>query len=294
MRVYQPMLAKTSKEFLKGDNYIYEPKYDGIRCIAYIEKDGSFKLINRSLIDVTARFPEIGIEVDTNCILDGELVCFNDNRRPDFQLMQTRMNRKHDIEILAEVNPAKFIPFDIIEYGGDYLGALPLAARKSILDVLTPDSTLWWTSEDTIAPQSYLEQGWEGIMIKTKSGTYQPATRSSYWMKHKFLKSIEAVVLGYTQGFGRRLHTFGALVLGVENESNNYEYIGECGTGFTDMEVENLKRLMDSVKLATPLEIDGPQQVKVWCNPVIKILVQFLEISNDGLLRFPAYKGLVE
>lgn len=282
-KLFQPMLAKLGTGAFDNYGWLFEPKLDGIRAIAYYDGH-TVKLINRSLNDVTSRFPELEFNFTVPCVVDGEIVCFGPDGVPDFQRMQCRMNRKVDIAYWATEYPATFVAFDVIEINGiDFINN-SLRRRKDYLDsVLNVEQNSYpidyTTGEglDTLAKYS----NWEGIMAKRLTSKYIPGYRSPDWLKIKQRKYATVYVIGCTEGQGRRANTFGALVV-----TNTYgETIGEIGTGFTDAQVD---QLLDMIKARCTGRLINYYD----CSP-FAIKASYLEITSNGQMRHPAFEGFI-
>ena len=130
-----PMLLYQTEPF-DGEDYIFELKLDGIRCIADIDEE-SVVLQNKRWKDITDTYPELKEMykcVKHRVILDGELVAFVDGI-PNFYALQTRslMTDKFKIEIASKRNPIQFVAYDILYYNGKDLTDKPLMERKRIL-----------------------------------------------------------------------------------------------------------------------------------------------------------------
>ena len=293
---YSPMLAKLTHAF-DDPEYYYEPKYDGIRCIAYTGTK-SVKYVNRSGNDITERFPEIRVKTNYPVVIDGELVCLDENRVPNFQLMQTRMNRITDIAEFSAKHPATYYVFDIMAAGRWDITSLSLARRKQLIDeyVVFSDNVKVtpYVQENGIALFKALsEQKWEGIMAKRIISPYIVGDRSILWQKIKAIKQDVFTVVGATFGWGKRENTFGALI--VAAQANQYLFhIGEVGTGFTDHDLLHLSNLLEPLKTTTPPIDDLPRgmHVQYWVEPKVKIKVAFQELTNKNKLRHPSFQGL--
>ena len=278
---FSPMLAKLTQSAFDSKEHIFEQKFDGIRCIAYINEDT--KLVNRSQVDVTDRFPEIYVETKIPCTLDGELICSN------FQAMQTRANRKLDIANAARSNPAKYVVFDILEHDNVILMETPLIERKAILDeVVIPTSTtsvIPFVHETGIEYFEQAEQsGWEGLIAKKLSSRYYPGRRTDAWLKIKVQKQLICDIVGATVGLGKRSNTFGALVVAYENQ-----IVAEVGTGYTDEELDDIDTLLSITTKSYP-QRGWKYEVGLG---LFKCKVKFAERTEDGNLRFPVFEGLV-
>ena len=122
------MLLNQSEPFDDKD-YIYELKLDGIRCIAYLDRN-KVTLQNKRYKDVTEQYPELKEMfkcVKNRVILDGELVVLTDGK-PDFYALQTRslMTDKFRIEIAAKRNPVQYVAYDILYNDGKILADLAM------------------------------------------------------------------------------------------------------------------------------------------------------------------------
>ena len=298
---YAPMLARLTEKPFDSVDYLYEPKLDGIRCIAYVNGTGA-TLINRSGNDVTTKFPEICIRLKsgyTSAVLDGELVCYN-NGVPDFQLMQTRMNRKYAIAQTMVENPATLVLFDILEANGSCLCSLPLYARKVTLDKVVQETNTCTINDfrinhGTMWLAELSAKGWEGIMAKLINGRYCPGKRGPEWLKMKARKELIVYVGAVTQGLGRREDYFGALMVGVKPSqySQRLQFMGEVGTGYTDSELAELTDLLKSIQTGkSPFINEPPGEVWFYVKPKVEITVTYLELTNDNIVRHAAFTGV--
>jgi len=283
------MLAKLEPEPFNDPQYLWEIKYDGIRIITRTQQ-GSYLLQARSGTNKTRLFPELNLETKVPAILDGELVCYSEGK-PTFNNIQHRANRVKDIEVISLQYPATFEVFDILMADGQDLQKFPLEERKEILE-----STLIPTNNVRVAPyikgngielfESIIDRKMEGIIGKLITGTYQQGKRK--WIKIKTNKLDEFIICGYTKGTGWRASTFGALILGKPT-NNKLTYVGSVGTGFDEVEINRLYQKMLSLKQPICPFDEEPEEA-VWIKPVISCMVQYLEVTGDGRLRFPSYK----
>jgi len=288
----KPMLAESRSAPFNDPRYFWEIKYDGIRIISGA-KDGGYSLQARSGTDKTVLFPELNLVTKVTAVLDGELVCYNEAGKLIFNGIQHRANRINNVTQSSRDYPATYEVFDILMADGLDLQRLPLEQRKKILNaVLIP------TDNVKVAPyidgdgitlfQNMVDNHMEGVIGKLKTGTYRQGKRE--WLKVKAIQSDEFTVLGYTQGTGWRASTFGALVLGKLN-GNGLAYVGSVGTGFDEDEIRRLYQRMLALGSA-PCPFAREPEPATWIKPVISVLIQFLEMTNDGRLRFPSYKGM--
>lgn len=301
-----PMLARLGHasllESLSNGDYFIEPKLDGIRCIAVYTDAGVTRLFNRQLQEITSRFPEVNIRpAARNCILDGELVCLPSaisvtrgvqesgyDFKHDFQAMQTRANRDIDIQAQAASYPARFMPFDIIQLNDVSVCDVPLYhRRKFLLDLGLP-----YTVPMLTATQVEPGNG-EGVMLKVKDSLYKPGMRSADWLKIKWEKEDWFYIGGITQGYGKRLDSFGALLVGTQDIiQQKLTLVGEVGTGFSDTDLFMFYNQLEQLQVTeNPFNKKVKANVRFYTQTNIPIKVRFQEYTNAGKLRFPRYVG---
>jgi ATP-dependent DNA ligase len=289
------MLARLSNGAFDSDKHIYEPKYDGIRCLSYIG-NRTKKLIGRSSTVITERFPELQIQTNGPCVLDGEIVINDDKGVPHFQKMQTRMNRIRDIEHFAASTPADYYVFDIMSVAGWDVCSIPLYQRKELLkQVLVPTPNVhivpYQVGNGIGLFKSLANNNWEGIMAKDRLSPYLPGARDKVWFKIKAIKEAIVTVIGCTFGFGRRSESFGALI--VAADSGEFQlHLGEVGTGFSDQDLYHLTNKMRRHILPYPPDVENLPllPVKWWLEPVIKIKVAYQDLTEYNKLRFPSFQ----
>jgi bifunctional non-homologous end joining protein LigD len=308
-----PMLAKTgtlhdvAKAVELG--YIIEPKIDGIRCLAVVG-DGLVQLYNRQLVNITRRFPEVvervlavagrGVWMMGTLVLDGEIYVRGSDGQPDFQKVQHRANRIHDVDEAVLVYPAKYAAFDVLSSGKMSYLFYTLEARKRILaEVAGPLAIAEYTQEE--ADDLVARQVGEGLMLKHRSTIYDPGARHPGWLKIKWEHEIEAVVGGVTFGLGKREPYFGSLLLGIYRPGDPHSqgkltYIGMVGTGFDDEALEHLTTHLSKLKTAlNPFSrFAGDWDLKYFVHPMLNVKVRFSNWTRDAILRFPRYAGMVD
>src|SRR3954454_10043285 len=130
-----PQLAKSAKALPTGDRWAYEPKWDGFRCIAFIDGD-EVELQSRNGRGLTRYFPELRF-MPGRYVLDGEIVVFGEDRQPDFDLLGQRIHPAASrVKILAEAPPPRFVSFDVLAVDDDVLLDLPQREPRARLDQL--------------------------------------------------------------------------------------------------------------------------------------------------------------
>src|ERR671924_1535384 len=130
-----PQLAKTARALPTGDGWVYEPKWDGFRAIAFVD-GGDVHLQSRNGRPLSRYFPELAFP-DGRYVLDGEIVLFDAQGRQDFDALGQRIHpAKSRIDMLAEKTPTRFIAFDLLARDDEKLLALPQSERRDRLEQL--------------------------------------------------------------------------------------------------------------------------------------------------------------
>ena len=299
-----PMLAAAADEPFDSPEFIYEPKWDGVRTIAFVD-GGEVRLQTRNLLDCTRQYPEAtGIaEALTGAyqaIVDGEVVALNEKGVPSFQRLQPRMHVTDEATVrkLRRSTPVIYQAFDLLWVDGEDLRRLPLRERlRRLAEVLTPMGAIrrneGFVGTGVALFEAAREQGIEGIVAKRLDSTYQPGARSPAWVKIKAQRTMECVIGGWTAGTGGRASTLGALLLGVYRDGK-LEPVGHVGTGFDERTLRDLLATLErheapSSPFATQPRANQPAR---WCLPELVCEVEYTEVTRDGTLRHPTYRGL--
>jgi len=292
----KPMLAETAREPFDNKDFIYEPKLDGVRCIAHLTPT-STKLQARSCSDITSKFPELaGLcqQVRKPCVLDGEIVSLS------FNAIQHRIHQEKPLAIrVAQTQyPAFYFVFDILYLDGGSVKAKPLIERKAILNSIFAQNYYgrmlgWQTGYGVSLFEQAKEQNLEGIMAKAMYSPYLEGKRSDSWLKIKNWQEATYYICGLTEGENDRATTFGSVILG-EQVNGKLVYVGNCGSGFNQDQLRMLLHLLEFCKGECPFDgmVDVDRRVKFWTRPELKCEVRYLELSPDGKLRFPTFRKL--
>ncbi|HEV7956930.1 MAG: ATP-dependent ligase [Microbacteriaceae bacterium] len=299
-----PMLAVlgTEQDLNGGDDWAFEMKWDGIRAIAYVEGD-RLRLVSRNGNDLTAGYPDLASIIDSvnaDAVLDGEIVAFNSRGRPDFGLLQTRMNlaKRIEIDAAAKTTPAHFIVFDLLESDGRSTLRSSYDERRAHLEsavrargrVQVPPA---FDGNAGDAIRASLELGLEGIMAKKRDGTYSPGRRSRSWIKIKHHLAQEVVIGGWRPGKGRRLSQVGSLLMGIP-DGRGLRYVGRVGTGFRERDLDELTTRLRRLERKTAPFLDVPRADASdahWVTPRLVGEVEFSDWTASGRLRQPAWRG---
>ncbi|MDP9133746.1 MAG: ATP-dependent DNA ligase [Actinomycetota bacterium] len=223
-----PQLAKSQKSLPEGEGWVYEPKWDGFRAIAFVDGD-SVHLQSRNGRPLTRYFPELRFP-EGRYVLDGEIVLFDDKGRQDFDALGQRVHPAESrVRMLAEKTPTRFIAFDLLAVEDDTLLELPQRERRASLEQLVEAPVdLTPASEDPAEAQPWL-QGAEGVIAKRQEAPYRPGERVGM-VKIKRVRTIDAVVRGWRPG--KEEGTVGSLTLGLYTPEGELREVGHT-SGFT-------------------------------------------------------------
>ncbi len=305
-----PMKALISDTLPKGDNWIYEVKFDGFRGIA-IKRNSAIELISRNTKNLTPNFPEIVTALRElpakECVLDGEICALDSGGRSSFQLLQAA-------NLPGETRPPIFYyAFDLLQLNGKDLTGLPLTERKGLLQTLlqdAPDAIRFSASinaESDRVLAAMKARGLEGLIAKRRDSKYETGRRSSAWVKFKWTNEQEFVIGGYTPPQGTRSH-FGALLVGYY-ENGKLIFASKVGTGFNEKLLKLLYERFQKLKRADCPFANLPEKRSwrwgkpvtaaemrrcTWVDPKLVCQIRFAEWTRDGRLRQPAFLGLRE
>lgn len=289
----KPMLATIREKAFDDADWVFENKYDGYRAIAVINP-GDVQLFSRNELSFNTNFKPIADElhkVDHIAVLDGEIVVEDENGKANFQLLQNYLK--------TGLGTLKYYVFDLLNLDGNPITDLSLLERKELLKILFNkyDFKNIFYSEHTVEKglnqfELSIKSKDEGIIAKKADSTYISNKRSNDWLKIKTSNAEEAIIIGITEPKKSRKY-FGAILLG-QYYGKRLQFIGKCGTGFTDA---TLKELYTTLK---PYFVnESPLNEKIalkdeiqWVKPKLVCQVKFSEWTNDKHLRHPVYLGL--
>jgi bifunctional non-homologous end joining protein LigD len=295
------MLATLVDRPFSAPGWLFEPKYDGVRLLAF--RDGRrVRLFMRSGQEVTSRYPELAAALRAlpleRFLIDGEIVALDEAGRPSFQRLQARMGltRPADVQRGQARVPVSGVFFDALALDGRDLRALPLSERKACLALLLPPGGMLSYGEHV--PErgeaffaAACQQRLEGVVAKKADSPYVGG-RSRDWLKIKCQNRQEFVIGGYTEPQGSRGY-FGALHLGLY-EGDRLVYVSKVGTGFDGRTLKQVwTRLTPLARPTSPFAAGTPTgRGHHWVEPKLVCEVRFTEWTDDGGLRHPTFLGL--
>lgn len=307
-----------------------EPKYDGLRVQIHHKVDESgqsqISCYTRNLEEVTHQFPELERLPETvgqkNFIIDAEAIGYDPETGALLPFQQTiTRKRKHQIDEVASNVPIRFYVFDVLKMDKEELINKPLRERKALLSSLIKEneSFLVTTYIETSDPKqlrdyhhSLLAEGLEGAVIKQVDERYQSGRKGWSWVKIKesegssgmLSDTIDAVVMGYYFGRGKRADFgMGAFLAGIIDDSESGELsspriltIAKIGTGLTDDQIKNIKKMADDLKILekpNQYHVEKSLTPDIWIEPEIVVEIAADEITKSPVhtagvaLRFP-------
>ncbi len=292
-----PMLLNEVKEPFDDENYIYELKLDGIRCVAYIEPK-SVTLQNKRYKDVTDIYPELSEIrkcVKKRVILDGELVVLTDGK-PDFYALQRRslMTDSFRKSLAAKKNPVQFVAYDILYYNETDLTDKSLMERKEILSKAVKEghnlSVSRWIEKNGVAFfELAKKENLEGIVAKKKDGLYFIGKRTSEWIKIKVMQDEDLLVLGFQPDENGKVKD---LILGYYDDTGELKCRGKVYLGVSKAEQKIIAEFAKKNTVKRPW-FDKYKNV-VWLKPQLVGTAHFMHETESGGMRQPVWKGLRE
>jgi len=293
-----PMQASLADQPPRGDGWLFEVKWDGVRAIAFLEGE-EVRLQSRSGIRCERQYPELAVlqhyVAARSAILDGEIAVLDAKGISRFHLIQPRIANADPgaIAHLVRSTPVIYFVFDLLYLDGYDLRQVALAERKRLLhEIVTPAAVLR-VSEDFPGIgdemlEAAREAGLEGIMAKRASSTYEPR-RSREWLKVKIVGEQEFLICGFTEG---ERDYFGALVLGYWDKGR-LAWAGNVGTGFDQKTMRDLRRRLDPLVTKQSPFAEAPAVPRAtWVRPELVCAVKYAHWTSDNRLRAPVYQGL--
>ena len=299
-----PMLATLVDKPFDSKEWLFEIKWDGYRAVSFIN-NGEVQIASRNNKPFNEKFYPIYDEMrkwDLKAVIDGEVIVANKKGMADFSALQNWRSEADGALI--------YYVFDLLWFDGKSLLNEPLIKRRELLKEILPKSDRVLYSDDISTDgisffKSAENMGLEGILAKKSDSIYIPGNRSKDWLKIKTELRQEVVIGGYTLNEGSS-KLFSSLLVGVFDKKE-LVYTGKVGTGFT---AKKQKELMDAftplIRKTAPFTStpdinkpsrfrpDPPKAEAVWLKPDLVCEVSYRELTSDGVMRHPSFKGLRE
>ncbi|WP_169087392.1 DNA ligase [Paenibacillus sp. PL91] len=285
----------------KGDNWVTQIKWDGVRVLLYFDGDET-KLFNRRMNERTIQYPEL-LNVSEFCkahsvILDGEIIAFDQNKPSFYEVMKRdSLKQSQKIKHSSARTPVTYMIFDILFYNGDWVTDRPLEYRQALLEkIIIPQNNIQIIQnfDDGIALFDLMKQyQMEGVIFKDLQSTYRINGKDGRWRKQKVMKDLFAVVGGVTF----RHHIVNALLLGIYTNDRELIYIGHAGTGkLTQKDWAAITADIKEKQVTDRPFINEPERSKdaVWVTPALTVKVEYLEFTPGGTMRHPSIQAVVK
>jgi ATP-dependent DNA ligase len=283
-----PMLASTAKEPFDDKTWVFEPKWDGYRCLAYLSSSSSY-LDSRNMKSLIPKFPSFsnihrGL-LASRALLDGEVIALRDGR-VDFSYLR------------KEPSSVTFVVFDILWLNDTDMTKEPLEVRLKALDGVYRYGQNVVRSERVAGLGTALfdwvrDNDMEGIVGKKLGTRYLPGERVEYWVKVRNKKEGVFWVLGYFPTAGSEI---GSLLLGSRGDKG-FQVVGRVSSGLSQQYEERLRRCL--IPSISPSKLIGKMSKRelreiTWVKPFYGVEVTYTEITPDGKIRHPVFKEVAK
>ncbi len=331
----RPMLAErlgVPEEILEkfSGKCVAEYKYDGERVQAHKNGD-KVSLFSRRLENISDQYPDavelIRTQIESKvAIIEAECVAIDletGDMRPFQELMHRR--RKYGVQAAIEQYPISLFAFDALYVDDKDLTQDAFPQRRKVLEKIIKQSIRIKPATQRLVKnikeledffEEAIEEGCEGLMCKSvaKDSVYQAGNRGWLWIKYKrdykseMPDTADLVVVGAFHGRGKRVGAYGALLLATYNtDTDTFETVTKCGTGFTDKDLANLHEMLQ--KHVVPRKnsrVQSTLEADVWFEPAVVLEILGAEVTlspihraamdsirkGSGLaIRFPRFTG---
>lgn len=284
-----------------SQDYTYEIKWDGYRCLVFL--DTQTKLQSRNLKDISAVFPELTkIHLylkKPGTILDGEIIALR-NGKPSFLQLQKRGQLRNETQIRHAVKgiPVVYVVFDLLYLKYQSILNEPIETRRILLaeNLKTIDNVIVadFIDDQGIAYfKSISKLGLEGVIAKKKRSLYLPGKRTETWLKFKRKRIGNFIICGYRYHPTSR-SILRSIILGAYFDEK-LTFFGMVGTGFSHQELGIMIKELERIKtdLCPFIGLNNlPFKDVVWTEPIVVCEVEYLELTDDGILRHPSFKRI--
>jgi bifunctional non-homologous end joining protein LigD len=293
-----PQLATLQDKVPAGDKWLFELKHDGYRAMAAVAGK-QVRIYTRNGHDWTRQFgylePALSKLTKGTALIDGEICALDPDGRSNFSLLKTSLDGQ---------KPIVFFAFDLLEQNGEDVAALAQLERKARLQALLTeqpaDSPVLYSDHVVGRGREVFDAmcagGLEGVVAKSATARYYGGERSPFWLKVKCVKRQEFVVIGWRPPDHGDVDVRG-LFLGTY-EDGQLVYRGGVGSGLTDRQRIELRQVLGLIETKQRPAIKGmpkpEMRVARWVEPRLLAEVQYTEITPDGQMRHPSFKGIRE
>ncbi len=287
----KPMLAQSEEKAFDHTDWVFEIKWDGYRAVADL-REKEIQLYSRNGLSYSDKFSKITKALDDQThqmVLDGEIVAFNSEGKPDFQTLQ-KIGENPNLAMTYQV-------FDLLWLNGHSTENLTLVQRKELLkEALVENDVIKYCEHIPEKGIDFFDQikkmDLEGMIAKKADSTYSEGVRSSDWLKIKFQNTEDVLICGFTEPNGGRKN-FGAIILGTYIDGK-LEYCGHAGTGFSDKSLASLFELFKPIIVENcPFDtVPKTNAPATWLQPELVCEIKYTEKTKDGIFRHPVFMGL--
>lgn len=301
-RFVSPMKATAVTKLPKGDEWIYEIKWDGYRALG-LKHDQNVRLLSLKEKDLTSDFPVVAEAVRSidagTTLLDGEIVAVDSKGCPSFQALQNRASLGRGWEIV-------YYAFDLLNFDGDDWTTKPLHQRKEKLHEIVGASDVRYNANLSGSAEEIIRTikaaGLEGVIAKKRDSLYRAGTRVTTWLKFKINKAQEFVIGGYKPEAG----SFQSILVGYY-KGKELLFAGKVRQGFNPhVRAKLLAAMRPCLTNECPFanlpssrtshfgEGITREEMKqlCWLKPKLVAQISFTEWTNYGLLRHATFEGL--
>jgi len=301
-RFVSPMKATAVTELPKGDEWIYEVKWDGYRALG-LKHEQNARLLSLKNKNLTSDFPAVADAVRSihagSASIDGEIVAVDSNGCPSFQALQNRASLRRDWQVV-------YYAFDLLNFEGEDWTKKPLAERKEKLRKILQGSDVRYNANLSGSPKEILRTiesaGLEGIVAKKRNSLYRAGTRVTTWLKFKINKGQELVIGAYKPDAA----SFQSVLVGYY-EAKKLLFAGKVRQGFNPyVRAKLLAAMRPYLTTKCPFanlpssrtshfgEGITTEEMKelCWLKPKLVAQISFTEWTNYGLLRHATFEGL--
>jgi len=286
-----PMLISEMQDPFDSEDYIYEIKWDGIRCVSYLDETTDMRnKRNKLMIPIFPELEDLYRQVKVKCILDHELLVLK-NGAPDFYEVQKRalMTNPFKIKLSSEKYPASIIAYDILYYKDKDVTDLPLIERKKYLQEVVIENNLisvsrYVENNGIMLFNLVKEKGLEGIVAKRKDSLYWQGKKSKDWIKCKVMSTDDCIICGYIL----KSNNMTSLVLG-QYDDDTLIYRGHVTLGASLRILNQHKyKVIDYSPFGYVPEGNNDA---VWLAPELVCIVESMPTEKDSF-RQPVFKGV--